>query len=188
MSGIVISSKWPFPSPPGVPVYFRYKVYSNIVAFSLHIDTSVSTSTPAQVTMLHGAAEDVVDEPAASADVDSAATGSGIPTTAAGRATSPTSSSAETQEQIARFNERSSGRRRTPWQVIEDAPLLLRRLVSDLRRGDTQVFGELIRRGVQLHLLVIALYILSPVSVSKTNYRQLAFIFCQSNVNCPLFD
>ena len=48
-------------------------------------------------------------------------------------------------------------------QVIVDAPLLLRRLVSDLRCGDLQVFHELIRRGFQLKLLVGAFYIFSPV-------------------------
>lgn len=48
--------------------------------------------------------------------------------------------------------------------MVEDAPLLLRRLWSDLRRGDTQVFRELIRRGVQLQLFMVVLYILSPVS------------------------
>lgn len=68
-----------------------------------------------------------------------------------------------TRQEIARFNQRNSGRRRTPWQVIEDAPLLLRRLWCDVRAGDTRIFGEMIRRGVQLQLAVAALYIISPV-------------------------
>ena len=117
--------------------------------------------------MLHPAAEDTSppSAPAAAAsDSDTAAEGD-----AAAQAPpppprpSPQATSPETQERIARFNERNSGRRRSPWQVIEDAPLLLGRLWADLRRGDTQVFGELIRRGVQLQLVVVALYILSPV-------------------------
>lgn len=108
-----------------------------------------------QVTMLHGAAE---DPPAAAADATPAAPQASSP---------PPSLSPGMQERIAKFNERNSGRRRSPWQVVEDAPLLLQRLWSDLRRGDTQVFGELIRRGVQLQLVVVALYILSPVSFCR---------------------
>eukprot|EP00752_Nemacystus_decipiens_P002530 g2374.t1 len=125
-----------------------------------------------EVTMLHRAAEDTapatapgtaaaaapdtVTEP----DTTSADT---IPTSPPPPPPQPTSP--ETLERIARFNERNSGRRRSPWQVVEDAPLLLRRLWADLRRGDARVFGELIRRGVQLQLLVVALYILSPVDI-----------------------
>lgn len=105
--------------------------------------------------MLHGAAE---DPPAAAADATPAAPQVSSP---------PPSLSPGMQERIAKFNERNSGRRRSPWQVVEDAPLLLQRLWSDLRRGDTQVFGELIRRGVQLQLVVVALYILSPVSFCR---------------------
>ena len=128
--------------------------------------------------MLHGAAEET-PTPAAPATTAAAASSTASNTPLENDATSDTSptqapsppppppqpTSPETRERIARFNERNSGRRRSPWQVIEDAPLLLRRLWADLRRGDTQVFGELIRRGVQLQLFVVALYILSPVRV-----------------------
>ena len=69
----------------------------------------------------------------------------------------------ETQARIARFNERSSGRQRTLWQTVRDSPLLLRRLWSDVRRGDTRVIGEMIGRGVQLQVLIVALYIVCPV-------------------------
>lgn len=104
--------------------------------------------------MLYGAAGDAQ----AAGDTDQAhdaRTGSALATT---------TGSPEIQEEISRFNDRNSGRWRSPWQVIEDAPLLLRRLWSDLSRGDTRVLGELMRRGVQLQLFVAALYILSPVS------------------------
>lgn len=83
----------------------------------------------------------------------------------------PPADSADVQEQIARFNERNSWTRRTPWQMIVDAPLLLRRLLSDLRRGDIQVFRELIRRGFQLKILVGALYVLSPVRAEQGKMR-----------------
>lgn len=119
-------------------------------------------ATLTKVTMLHGAAPDTpATETAAAAAADAAAPADAAP--AAPKASSPLASP-EMQRRIARFNDRNSGRRRSPWQVIEDAPLLLQRLWSDLRRGDTQVFGELIRRGVQLQLVTAALYILSPVS------------------------
>ncbi len=117
--------------------------------------------------MLHGAAEDPPAAAAAAPETSGAAGAAAADATpAAPQASSPPPPpvSPEMQERIARFNERNSGRRRSPWQVVEDAPLLLQRLWSDLRRGDTQVFGELIRRGVQLQLFVVALYILSPVS------------------------
>lgn len=104
--------------------------------------------------MLHGAAGDAE----AAGDTDQAHDAR------AGSAPATTTGSPEIQEEISRFNDRNSGRWRSPWQVIEDAPLLLRRLWSDLSRGDTRVFGELMRRGVQLQLFVAALYILSPVS------------------------
>lgn len=113
--------------------------------------------------MLHGAAEETQDasRPAASEGAISTAD---HPSEPAPRAPTPALGSSEMQERLARFNERESRRNRTAWQVIEDSPLLLRRLVSDVRRGDTHVFGELIRRGIQLQLVVVALYILSPVS------------------------
>lgn len=126
--------------------------------------------------MLHPAAEDTpsltTPTAAATATAAAAAAATSSDTATDGDTTAPSPQPQppqpmppETQERIARFNERNSGRRRSPWQVIEDAPLLLRRLWADLRRGDTQVFGELIRRGVQLQLFVVALYILSPVRV-----------------------
>lgn len=71
---------------------------------------------------------------------------------------------AEAQARIARFNERSSGQQRTLWQTVRDSPLLLQRLWSDLRRGDAHVIGEMIRRGVQLQILIVAVYIVCPVS------------------------
>ncbi|CAN0133855.1 unnamed protein product [Ectocarpus sp. 4 AP-2014] len=108
-----------------------------------------------EVTMLHGAAGDAQ----AAGDTDQAQDAR------AGSAPAATTGSPEIQEEISRFNDRNSGRWRSPWQVIEDAPLLLRRLWSDLSRGDTRVFGELMRRGVQLQLFVAALYILSPIDV-----------------------
>lgn len=119
--------------------------------------------------MLYGAAEDVPvvpTAPVAPAGAEAVAEEADTATTEPPTAPAAASSlgSPETQERIARFNERNTRRRRSPWQVIEDAPLLLRRLWADLRRGDTQVFSELIRRGVQLQLFVVALYILSPVS------------------------
>ena len=54
----------------------------------------------------------------------------------------------EMQARIARFNERSSGRHRTLSQMVRDSPLLLRRLWSDIRHGDTRVIAEMIRRAV----------------------------------------
>ncbi|CAN0178394.1 unnamed protein product [Ectocarpus sp. 12 AP-2014] len=108
-----------------------------------------------EVTMLYGAAGDAQ----AAGDTDQAHDAR------AGSAPAATTGSPEIQEEISRFNDRNSGRWRSPWQVIEDAPLLLRRLWSDLSRGDTRVFGELMRRGVQLQLFVAALYILSPIDV-----------------------
>ncbi|CAB1118447.1 unnamed protein product [Ectocarpus sp. CCAP 1310/34] len=108
-----------------------------------------------EVTMLHGAAGDAQ----AAGDTDQAHDAR------AESAPAATTGSPEIQEEISRFNDRNSGRWRSPWQVIEDAPLLLRRLWSDLSRGDTRVFGELMRRGVQLQLFVAALYILSPIDV-----------------------
>lgn len=142
--------------------------------------------------MLHRAAEDVPVAPAAPAptvapdtaeavaaaaaaaaetaaeEVDAATTATAPPaappaTTAPAAPTAPRLGSPEIQEQVARFNERSTRRWRSPWQVVEDAPLLLRRLWADLRRGDTRVFSELLRRGVQLQFLGVVLYILIPV-------------------------
>lgn len=127
--------------------------------------------------MLHRAAEDVPATPAApahTAPVAAKAAAAAAAETAEGQvdaaATAPPAAtpapplaSPEIQEQIARFNERSTRRRRSPWQVVEDAPLLLRRLWADLRRGDTQVFSELLRRGVQLQFLGVVLYVLIPV-------------------------
>lgn len=63
-------------------------------------------------------------------------------------------------------------------QVLEDAPLLLRRLWYDLRRGDTRVLGALIRGGVMLQLFVVALYIISPVSDACEQN------FCRGRVRC----
>ncbi|CAM9764344.1 unnamed protein product [Laminaria digitata] len=71
----------------------------------------------------------------------------------------------ETQERIARFNERSSWRQRTLWQTARDSPLLLRRLWSDLRRGDAHVIGEMIGRGVQLQVLIVVVYIFCPFDI-----------------------
>lgn len=104
---------------------------------------------PQQVTMIHrGVAADAPE--------------------AASRASPPVApdiaAESETQERIGRFNERSSGRQRTLWQTMRDSPLLLRRLWSDIRRGDTRVVGEMIGRGVQLHVVIVALYIVCPVS------------------------
>lgn len=81
----------------------------------------------------------------------------------------------ETQARIARFNERSSGRQRTLWQTVRDSPLLLRRLWSDIRRGDTHVIGEMIGRGVQLQVLIVALYIVCPVR-KKTKTKNVFFV------------
>lgn len=106
--------------------------------------------TPSQVTMLHRAADDAPDQAPSSAGPETQDRPSRLDL-------------ADVQEQIARFNERNSWTRRTPWQMIVDAPLLLRRLFSDLRRGDIEVFRELIRRGFQLKILVGVFYVLSPV-------------------------
>eukprot|EP00903_Cladosiphon_okamuranus_P015138 g13997.t1 len=123
-----------------------------------------------EVTMLHPAAEDPPSRTAPAAAAAANATSSdtatdGDKTAPAPLPQTPQPMSPETQERIGRFNERNSGRWRSPWQVIKDAPLLLRRLWADLRRGDTHVFGELIRRGVQLQLFFGVLYFLSPVDV-----------------------
>lgn len=116
--------------------------------------------TSSQVTMLHRAADDAPDQAPPSAGPETQDGPSRLDL-------------ADVQEQIARFNERNSWTHRTPWQMIVDAPLLLRRLFSDLRRGDIQVFRELIRRGFQLKILVGAFYILSPVRAKYDRFLRL---------------
>lgn len=112
--------------------------------------------------MLHvgGAGADGPQHPASPSAADSPTSAPSERPAEAAAATAPIE---DVQDDIARFNERNSGRRRTLWQVLEDAPVLLRRLWSDLRRGDTRMLRALIRGGLMLQLFVVVMYIVSPV-------------------------
>ena len=62
---------------------------------------------------------------------------------------------AEQSRNIAAFNARHAGPRSVR-QVVEDAPVLLRRLGSDVLRGDGRVIGALLRQAlVGYHLLLL---------------------------------
>lgn len=132
--------------------------------------------------MLHGPAEDVSES--ATPNAAETATPSAATPVAPAAETAEVLGLAETRERIARFNERHSGTRRSLLQMIEDAPVLLRRLWLDLRRGDAHVLGELMRRGVQLQILVAMLYILSPVSGKQERWVKPYFLLYWYGRSC----
>ncbi|CAM9521894.1 unnamed protein product [Choristocarpus tenellus] len=73
------------------------------------------------------------------------------------------------EEGVMRFNSRHSEGGHSFWQMVEDAPLLLRRLLGELRAGNGRIFVVMLRQGVLgyriLQLMAVVLYVISPVDV-----------------------
>lgn len=67
------------------------------------------------------------------------------------------------EERVARYNERNSGRRRRLSQVVKDAPWLWKRYNSDIARGDKRILAEMMRRGVHIHIITAAVYLMHTV-------------------------